>query len=55
MRKIGKHQSSLERQLNVFWSIKDVEIINDDGGKVYYPYQFNITVMEHLMDDGSVE
>ena len=45
-----KFRETIERVLS---KQKDVEIINDDGGKVYYPYQFNITVMEHLMDDGS--
>tara|TARA_Y100000004_G_C8882182_1_gene398096 strand:- start:75 stop:1067 length:993 start_codon:yes stop_codon:yes gene_type:complete len=45
-----KFSKTIERLLS---KMKDVEIITEDGGKVYYPYQFNITVMEHLMDDGS--
>ncbi len=43
-------RKTIERLLS---KMKDVEIITEDGGKVYYPYQFNITVMEHLENDGS--
>ena len=33
--------------------LKDVEIITENGGKIYYPYQFDITIMPHLENDGS--
>jgi len=43
-------RETLER---TFRKLKDVEIITEDGGKIYYPYQFNITIMPHLENDGS--
>lgn len=41
---------TLER---TFRKLKDVEIITENGGKIYYPYQFDITIMPHLENDGS--
>jgi len=46
----SEFSKTIERLLS---KMKDVEIITEDGGRVYYPYQFNVTVMEHLENDGS--